>query len=220
MALTQQWSMPVDFTAAKGNTASIPVVGATTDISGGIGPFTGQVIFCTADNMLYRYDGTSWIAFLATGGNTAATRHEARYEQKASAQSIATSTDTKLKFEAAITTSNDVTASGTGNTDFLLNRAGVWLVTASIRYLGATAGERHIFLSTGTVLATLANRFAGDTSGNVGNNPVSLSVASVLRVGAGTSVFAGAWQSNGSSVSIDVGFGDSNHISLTWLRPL
>jgi hypothetical protein len=45
-------------------------------------------------------------------------------------------------------------------------------------------------------------------------------VASILRVGAGTSVFAGCFHNNGAALNTDVGFGSSNHISLTWLRPL
>jgi hypothetical protein len=220
VALTQQWQAPVKPTAAKLNTASIPVVGATTDITGGLGPFAGQIIFCTADNMLYRYDGTAWVAFLATGGNTAATRHEARYEQTV-AQSCANTTDLKLNFNSAVTTSNDVTASGTSNTDFAINRAGVWLITASMRWVAGTAGERHLFLSTGTVAGTLANRFAGTSSGNVATTPISQSVASVLRISTpGASVFAGCWQNNGGALNTDVAFGGSNHISLTWLRPL
>ena len=89
-----------------------------------------------------------------------------------------------------------------------------------MRWVAGTTGERHLFLSTGTVLATLANRFAGSTAGNVGTTPVSQSVASIIRVGAGTSVFAGCFQNNGAALNTDVGFGSSNHISLTWLRPL
>jgi hypothetical protein len=220
VALTQKWSAPVDATAAKMNTDSIPVVSATSDITGGIGPYSGQIIFNTTDNMLYRYDGTQWVAFLATGGATAATMHESRYQQTV-AQSCGTGVDTKLNFNSATYSCNDVTASGASNTDFALNRGGVWLITVSMRWLGnAGGGERHLFLSTGTVLGTLANRFAGSTSGNVGTGPVSQSVASILRVGAGTSVFAGGFQNCGAALNTDVAFGGSNHISLTWLRPL
>jgi hypothetical protein len=220
VALTQQWQAPVKPTAAKLNTASIPVVSSTADITGGIGPFVDQVIFNTTDNMLYRYDGSAWVAFMATGGGTAATQHEARYQQTV-AQSCATGADTKLNFNSATYTSSDVTASGVSNTDFLLNRGGVWLITVSMRWVtNAGGGERHLFLSTGTVLGTLANRFAGSTSGNVAATPVSQSVASILRVGAGTSVFAGCFQNCGAALNTDIAFGGSNHISLTWLRPL
>lgn len=220
MALTQQWQAPFRANIGRLNTSSIPVVSSTADISGGIGPFAGQLCFNTTDNMIYRYDGAAWIAIIATGGSTAATMHEARYEQKA-AQSIPNVTDTKLTFPTAVTVSNDITASGVGNTDFAINRAGVWLITASIRFVAGTTGERHQFLSTGTVVGTLANRFVGDSSGNVATAPASLSVASVLRISTpGASVFSGGYQSNGGALNTDVAFGSSNHISFTWLRPL
>lgn len=215
MALTQKWVTPVVVTAAKLNTDSIPVVSSPSDISGGFGPYVGQIIFNTTDNMLYRYDGSSWVAFCATGGNTAATRHEIRYEQKTGqAQSIPNVTDTKVQFPTVVTTSNDVTVSGTGNTDYTVQRAGVWLITASIRFVAGSTGERHLFLSAAT------NRVAGDSSGNVGTAPISLSVATVMRLASGDNVYAGCYQSNGGALSTDVGFGSSNHISLTWLRPL
>lgn len=219
MALTQQWQAPFDGSPARMNTSSIPVVSSTSDIAGGIGPFTGQIIFNTTDNMIYRYDGSAWQAIIATGGSTAATMHEARYHQTV-AQSCANAADTKLNFNSAITTTNDVTASGTSNTDFLLNRGGVWIITTSMRWVSGTTGERHLFLSTGTVLGTLANRIGGSSSGNVGATPVSQSVATVIRVSAGTSVFAGCFQNNGGALNTDVAFGGSNHISLAWLRPL
>lgn len=205
--------------AAAGNhthpTASIPVVSSTASITS---PFTGQVIFNTTDNMLYRYDGSAWVAFLATGGNTAATRHEARYEQT-SGQSIANTTDAKVQFPTAVTTSNDVTASGTGNTDFSLSRLGVWLLTASIRYAPATGGERHLSIATGTNVATLTSRvvmqstFPGSAAGPV-------AVATVIRITATTSVMAATWQNNGSAVAMETIWGTGIHFSMTWLRPL
>lgn len=194
---------------------AIAVVSTTATITS---PYTGQVIFNTTDNMLYRYDGSAWTAFLATGGNTAATRHEARYEQT-SGQSISNITDTKLQFPTAVDTTNDVTASGTGNTDFLLNRDGVWLLTASDRYLAGTTGERHLALCTGTTVSTLSARIAVQ-SVFPGTAAGSLAVATTKRLTAGTSIFAATWQSNGGSLALETAFGSTNHISLTWLRPL
>jgi hypothetical protein len=181
-------------------------------------PYTGQVIFNTTDNMLYRYDGAAWVAFLATGGGTSATTHEARYEQT-SAQSIANSTDSKLAFNNAVTTCSDVTASGTGNTDFALGRAGLWRASAGLRLASGTTGERDLFLATGTTVGTLANRIAGASDGAIGGGAGTLSVSTEIRVTAGTSVFAGTFQNNGGPLSTDVGFGHMIHIALTWLRP-
>lgn len=237
MTLTQQWKAPVDANPARLNTASIPVVtNPFTDISDGIGPFRGQVVFCTTDSMLHRYDGCNhifpdhpgWSAFAAAGGNTADTMHEARYEQKA-LQTIPNAIDTALGFPTAAYSCSDVTDAGgiVPHSEFILERPGLWLVTASMRWVAnAGGGERHLFLMNGLSLPTLANRFVGSTSGNVGNTPVSLSIASTIRVtegslaGAGAFIKVGCWQNCGGNLNTDVGFGGSNHISLTWLRPL
>lgn len=194
---------------------AVPVVAATSEV---LTPYTGQLIFSTTDNMVYRYDGSAWVACLATGGATAATRHEVRYEAT-NGQSVATATDAKLQFPTAVTTSNDVTVSGTNNTDFLLNRAGVWLITASIRYLAGTVGERHLGLATGTTVGTLNARFAVQST-FPSSAPGSVAIATVKAFAAGTSIFAATWQNNGTALSLETAFGSTNHISLTWLRPL
>jgi len=178
---------------------------------------TNELVLNSTDLMLYRYDGSAWTAVVALGGTTAATRHEARYEAT-SGQSIANATDTKLQFPTAVTTTNDVTASGTGNTDFLLNRAGWWLVTASVRYLAGTTGERHLGLLTGTNVGTLSARFAVQST-FPGNAAGSVGLATVKYFAANTSICAGTWQNNGGALSLETAFGSTNHISLTWLRP-
>ena len=194
---------------------SVPVVSATNQVPN---PYAGQVIFNTADNMLYRYDGSAWVAFSANGGGTAATLHEARYYQSV-AQTFTTATDTKIKFDTAVTTCNDVTASGTGNTDFLLNRGGLWRVSTAERFLGnAGAGERHIFILTGSTFVA-ANRVTSTAVTNVGSVPVTVSTSTDLRVTAGTTIVVGGWQNCGANLNSDVGFGQTNHVALTWLRP-
>jgi hypothetical protein len=179
----------------------VPVVTATSQI---VAPFTGQLIVNTTDQMIHEYDGTQ--------------RHAARYEQT-TLQTVANLTDSKVQFNTPVTTCDDVTPSGTGNQDFLLNRGGEWRLTASERFVAGTTGERHMFLSTGTVIATLANRIAGTTAPTAGTIAASLSVSTEIRVTAGTSVFVGLFQSNGGNLNTDVAFGHSNHFSLTWLRP-
>lgn len=190
---------------------SVPVVSSTASI---VAPYTGQIIYNTADDLLYKYIGGVWVAFDATG----TTSHELRYEQTTT-QSIPNSADTKVQFNASVTTTPDVTVSGTGNTDFLLVRAGLWHAAACLRYNVGTTGERHIFMSTGTVLGTLANRFVGQSDAAAGAGQGNLSVSTYIRVAANTSVFVGAFQTNGGALGTDVGFGHMNHIALTWLRP-
>jgi len=217
MALTAEVFAGSKVRASTFNESGLPVVSSPSDISL---PFTGQTIFCTADNMIYRYTGAAWLAIVATGGSTAATMHEARYHQIASAQSINSSADTKMKFEQSIYTCNDVVASGVGNTDFQLQRDGVWGVGAGVRYLGnAGGGERHIWIQSGTTFVT-ANRQVGDTAVNVGSAPVTLSTYTEIRALAGSSICVGLWQNSTATISIDIGFGGTCHVVLTWLRPL
>lgn len=211
MTLTAQFANgPLD--ADQLNTSSIPVVDFTSDI---IAPFQGQIVFNTTDDMLYKYESGAWIAFCATG----TTLHEARYEQRASGQSVTTSTDTKMKFEATNTSCADVTASGTNNTDFLLNRGGLWRVSAGSRYLGnAGSGERHIYIQTGTTFV-VGNRIAELALPNVGSAPSAVMCSTEVRLFANTSICVGLWQNAGGSTTLDTGFGGINHIALAWLRP-
>jgi hypothetical protein len=236
VSYTRQIRRGIDeLTSRRMNTRSLPVVTPTSDIptSEGTGPFTGQVIFNLTDGLLYRYDGSAWVGFDAAGGgflsigsDAPAKSHEARYFATV-AQSIPNVTDTKIQFPTVFANaSNDVTPSGTGNTDFQLNRAGLWHISASVRYVVvATAGtfERHLFLQTGTVFNT-ANRFAFSTDGNVGTtSAISLHAAATIRVAAGTSIFAAAFQNTGGAVNTDPVIASSVHgfinIAMVWLRP-
>lgn len=212
MGVTAQFA-PGPASAAALNVSSLPVVTATADI---IAPFEGQVIHNTTDNMLYRYEGSIWIAFLAMG----TTLHEARYEQRASGQSVPTATDTKMKFEAVNTSCADVTASGTNNTDFLLNRGGLWRISAGVRYLGNASGgnERHLFIQTGSTFVP-GNRLAINTQFVSTNIPAGLNVSTEVRLFANTTIIIGIWQNAGSNTVVDTGFGGVNHIALAWLRP-
>lgn len=60
MALTQVFTAGERVTAAKLNAQSIPVVSSTTDITT---PYTGQLIFLTGGNQLYRYSGFVWTLY-------------------------------------------------------------------------------------------------------------------------------------------------------------
>jgi len=216
MALTNQVPAGVDYTATYANQHSIPIVSATTDITL---PVLGKYCFNTTDNMLYRYDGSAWVAVAATGGGTVNTVHESRYEQT-TLQTVASATDTKLIFNSAPAVSAaDITGTG-AFTDFLLNRAGVWLIEAGVKYAAnAGGGERHIWIQQGTTFV-VGLRKAQQTLANVAALPATLSVCTALRVSAATSFCVGTFQNCGAGLATDVGFGGINHVSLTWLRPL
>ncbi|MDQ3760963.1 MAG: hypothetical protein M3460_04490 [Actinomycetota bacterium] len=192
--------------------AGIPVVSSTSEV---INPSAGQLVVSTADNMIHRYDGSTWIGSVALGGTTAATRHEAFYYQTV-AQGIPNATDTRLAFNLPGDTSNDVTASGVNNTTFTLNRGGEWRISTSMRLVAATLGERHLFLNAGTTLA-IGSRFGGATAGE--STGVSLAVSADIRFAAGSVVEIGFYQVSGGTRNTDVAFGSSNFVSLTWMRP-
>jgi len=196
--------------------ASIPVVASTATITA---PFTGQVIFDTTDNMLYRYTGSVWVAFEASGGGTAATMHEARYQLTA-AQSFVTSTDTKVQFNSTAApgyTCNDVVASGTGNTDFTVQRDGLWQISAALAFVAAT-GTRYLSLQTGSTI-DVTKRFTQCSIYSTGTRAITCACSTTIRLTAGTTVCAIGWQDSGGALTADTFWGNASHIALTWIRP-
>lgn len=145
----------------------------------------------------------------------------ARYEQRSAQPAIVSAVDTKARFETSVHTNSDVVPSGTGNTDFALQRVGLWLVTVAMRYLGnAGGGERHIFPQTGTTF-NVSNRIDQDAKTNVGSAPVTVTCATAFRITtAPTTIIVGLFQNSTNNITVDVGFGGTNHISLTWLGPV
>ena len=191
--------------------ASIPVVTSTAQI---LVPYEGQVILNTTDQMLYRRAGTTWTAFAALGGTTAPTSHEAYYYNGA-VQSIPNVTDTQLTFptNAYASSSDDVTANASFNT-FTVNRTGLWVISAGVRIVAGTSGERHLFLGLTNML--IANRLAGQSvASSIGT---SLNVGTEARLGSGSVVLAGVFQSSGLARNTEI-VGLSVHISLAWIRP-
>lgn len=153
-------------------------------------------------------------AYALLAGTTTATRHEARYEATA-VQSIPNAADTKFTYNLASVTTADVTASGTNNTDFLLNRVGLWLVVATNRYIAGTTGERYMCVSRGTTIG--ADRITHH-SGGPPTTASSLCCCTTVRIAAATSVHVMGYQSNGAALNTQVG-GSVSHVALTWLRP-
>ncbi|MGH8573236.1 MAG: hypothetical protein ACREX8_11775, partial [Gammaproteobacteria bacterium] len=195
--------------------AGIEVVAATGDATN---VYTGKIILNTTDLMLHRWTGSVWEAFLALGGTTSATRHEARYEQTTN-QNLTNNTDTKLQFQTAITTSNDVTASLTGNQNFTLNRAGLWRIGACMSFVAAVgAGDRYLSIQTGSTINHV-NRFTQNAIPDVGARLATCYCSADVRVAASTVICAIGWQNSGGTINTDTFFGKSNHIHLTWLRP-
>lgn len=142
-----------------------------------------------------------------------------RYEQHTSQTGIVTATDTKAKFDTPIESNSDVVASGTGNTDFLLNRVGRWRVDLATRFLSnAGGGERHIFAQLGSTF-DVTKRITSQTNTNVGTVGVTVSCSTTFRIAAATTLIVGLFQNSGGTMATDVTFGGTNHISLTWEGP-
>lgn len=137
---------------------------------------------------------------------------DARYRQNA-AQSIANSTDTLLQFQTAEYTGSDIVASGTGNTTFTLNRTGLWLITAGIRY-PTTGGEKYMAIVKATDFTV---RYAH--SSNPGSGASSLSCSTMERLTSGAQVGVYTWQNSGGALSTDVGWPLACHIAIRWLGP-
>lgn len=192
-------------------------IGVVTNTSQIVQPYSGQLVFNSTDNMLYQYRSSAWVAIAALGSaGNGAQRHEARYYQTIS-QTVGNMADTALYFDAEAYSSNDVTpnGSGTGRTQFTVNRSGVWSISGGLRYPAGTSGERHMFISVNGV--GVANRIAGQTASS--GLATSQNCSCEFRLNAGDYVIVGCWQSSGAARSLDVGFGQSQHIALTWLRP-
>lgn len=147
---------------------------------------------------------------------TSATLHEARYEQHSN-QTFANVTDTKIQFDTAITTCSDVTASGTGNTDFTLVRAGLWRISAATAWLAAT-GTRYLALQTGSTI-DVTQRFTQSALYSTGSRSLTCACSTDIRVAANTVICATGWQDSGGSSTTDTFWGGVTHIALTWLRP-
>ena len=115
--------------------------------------------------------------------------------------------------------SHVVTVSGTGNTDFLLNRIGRWRVDLATRFLGNSGGgERHIYMQTGSTF-DVTQRKTSQTNVNVGSVATTVACSTTFRIAAATTIIVGLWQNCGGNLGTDVTFGGTNHIALTWEGP-
>lgn len=195
MAVTGQFAAGSDLTAASLNSSSIPVVSATSDI---LAPFTGQIVFNTTDNKLYRYTAGSWVKLTAF----------ARYERTgATPQTQTTNTDMVMQFPTTVTSSPDVVATGTGNSVFTV-QPGLWIMTAAARFSAATP-TREMNIAAGSTTWSTNNIISasGSSSFNCGET-------TILDCSVATAVTVGTWQSSGGSIDVVGTFGHCTHIAL------
>ena len=173
-------------------------------------PYTDQIATATDINMLCRYDGTNWVGFAPMGGSSAAHRRDAQYAANA-VQSIPSNSLTTLQFATARYTTTDVTASGTNNQDFTLNRVGLWRGTVSTRCPGAAAAEASLELNNITDGVQISSQ------NSTGTGAANLNCGDEFRIATTGKVIRGQlYQSTGSSQNTTAA---NTKISLTLVRP-
>ncbi|MGW5647513.1 hypothetical protein [Saccharopolyspora sp. NPDC003762] len=189
---------------------SIPVVAATSEISN---PITGQLIMLSPTNIVQRWTGSAWVDAFPIGGTTTATRHEARY-YRTTAQSIPNGVDQRVHLPDAEYLADDVAIAAVGNgTEFTLNRAGLWQLSANIRFVSTGSAAERALAIAGSPTSSRYAQAASDQTGE----PCSLSCSTTRRFNAGDKVSMWAYQNTGAAVNLDP-LGNGVNMSLTWLR--
>lgn len=193
----QQWRIPYQATVA-----------ALTDVEF---PYADQRVLLTTDRMIYRYvAATGWIGVQHT--STSDTGH-AHYYQGGNQTNIPSGSSTKMTFGTSSANTADVTRQS-GNADFVLNRAGVWVIEASVAWAG---GPGQTFRNLALFDSAITTSYAEDGGYNNGAG-LNLSLSLTHRFAAGTSLALTLYHELGSPLSTAQA-GQRNHVSFTWLRP-
>lgn len=173
-------------------------------------PWPGMLVWSTGDEAVFRYTGSAWVMCLAAGGARRETRLYAT-----TWQSTSNGTDTEMIFDGVIYSSPDVTVAAFGNFA-TINRGGVWIVTAGVRWpvLASGAGRRQI------QIAHNMNAVAGSTD-HVGSADSTTQQARAVVAAQPGDTFR-VWINQSNSLSdarqTDGGFPGYKTFSLTWLH--
>ncbi|HEX5119860.1 MAG TPA: hypothetical protein VFW65_32135 [Pseudonocardiaceae bacterium] len=186
-------------------------------------PYAGQLVVSTTDALLYKYTAGAWSAVTALGPDSAALPssaqiHEARYRAvtSATAQALATG-DNAVQFGVSDYACTDVTASGTNNSIFTLNRGGLWTITVNALTAETTAGVTRTLSLTSTNFATIYQIMTMPVAGTTTS---ALSITCTMRFPANTALSADAVSSaTGSIARSTASLASRTSISLNWLRP-
>lgn len=175
-----------------------PVIAKVTGTGVVPSPIADMVVFDSSDFLIKKYNGATW----DTVGTWS--RDEAvEYTATGTPQALANFAQTKVRFNNAVQTSSAVTAGGTSNDQFTLNRAGIWDITAGIRQ-DVAAGDTERALSITTTADTgVATPFAV-VSGVQGSNtmPWSATCNTGPRFfSAGTQISVFTYQGTGGSIN-------------------
>jgi hypothetical protein len=242
MALTNKFPAGIYLTPAYYNEhVGIPIVDFPSDLDIEIpntqapNIFPGQVTFnktngiLGTDNGIYQYKTVTpigsgsysddWALIAAGGGSTTLERTDVRCEAIV-AQSIPNAVETVVNFTSTKYDSANIDQINTTG-QFSVFCDGLYLVTASLRLLGnAGGGQRGLCVQVGGIIAAFSQHVCQSWQSNVGSAPVTLSCSAVVRLKYTDILSITAYQNCGAAINTDVGFGGTNHVSLTWLRPL
>lgn len=181
-------------------------VSSSANLSLVTSPYAGLMAWVTGTSTLYEYTGSAWRVAVVNSSGVA----DARYRASGTPQAIAAATDTKVRFATAEQTGSDVTASGTNNETFTLNRSGLWVLNATVRFGAGTAGERYLAIGD----ADIDPRWA-QQSVFPGTAPASFGLTATVRLAAGTAV--SVWAYSSTAVNLEYSWNGVS-FAATWLR--
>lgn len=201
--------------------ANVPTVVAT--LAAITAPYPGQLVYNSTDALLYKFTSGAWVAVAALGPDSpgapaAAQLHEARYRAVTGSAQALTTGNTAIQFGVTDYTCADVTASGTGNSIFTLNRGGVWTADINARITDTTSGVTRQIQLTNSTFATIFHALTQPVVG--GSGPLELAMTCTMRFAAGTALsVVGISSSTGSIDRSTATTASETSLALTWLRP-
>lgn len=202
--------------------ANVPLV--VTSLAAVTAPYAGELVYNATDAMLYKYTAGAWVAVAALGPDSESSPsstqlHEARYRASTGTSQAFATGNNAVQFASADYPSADVVVSGTGNTIFTLQRAGLWHIDFGARIADSTSGvNRTAQLTDSTLTGTVYKATSVPVSS--GSPTVPLSTSCTIRFQSGTALSVNAISSSTGSIDAAAATNAAQtSISLTWLRP-
>lgn len=118
-----------------------PVMASVTGTAQVPSPVTGMIVHDNSDNLIKRYNGTTWIVIA-----DARVGKSCGLYANTSAQSIPNGTVTKVLFPTDVDSSPDISKATVGSgSEFTINRAGWWRVVTNGSHEGNSSGTTRIW---------------------------------------------------------------------------
>lgn len=168
---------------------------------------------------LDRWSGATWINELVTGVGAGQAKYTAAITATGQNQPL-TTTFAAIQFISPVNTSGDITASGTNNNTFQLNRTGLWAIVVNGRSTNTTSISNHEWQL--LVPALTGDPFGGVTGTGFQTTMVlnlGFTVLDRFTSGQQFSVAARLVSGTGSIVSGASTTGKLTSVSFKWLGP-